>query len=69
MPVATIEAYIENGQIKLPPNAVVPEHGPIFIVIPDAKTLPPAFIRSPRLVNPAQTELLQKTMVEGRSAH
>ena len=68
MAVATVEGYIEDGQIKVPPGIQLPKSGHVFIVIPDAKTGPSeARILSPRLADPKQAEYLRKTMVKDPS--
>jgi hypothetical protein len=65
MTISTIEGYIENGQIRVPPGVQLPPSGQVFIVIPDPKASPSvAHIRSPRLADPKQAEYLRKTMVK-----
>ncbi len=67
MSVATIEAYIKNGQIVLPPDANLPDHGQVFIVIPDGRPSPTAHIFSPKLADREQSAYLKKSMVEEKS--
>lgn len=31
---ATIEAIVENGQIRLPPNTHLPERAKVYVVVP-----------------------------------
>lgn len=67
MNVATYEAVIENGQVRLPHNIRLPEKAKVYVVVPDAQTLdahPIARIASPRLVYPEQTAYFVKEMVE-----
>jgi hypothetical protein len=55
MSVATVEAVVENGQIKLPPNVHLPERARVFVVVPDTVIpVPPSLIASPRLAHPEQ---------------
>ncbi len=54
MGVITYEGIIENGQIHLPEHVHLPDRARVFVVIPDAPTLPQAYVRSPRLAHPAQ---------------
>lgn len=70
MSVSTIEGYVENGQIRLPQGANLPERARVYVVIPDVEivmdvTIPnkTLHLRSPRLADPAQAAVLRKTMV------
>jgi hypothetical protein len=64
MGVLTFEATIENGQIRLPANVRLPERAKVYIVIPDSKMLPKAYIGSPRLAHPEQAADFKKVVVE-----
>ncbi len=35
MSVTTFQGTIENGQVRLPPNAKLPEHATVYVVVPD----------------------------------
>ncbi|HYH85292.1 MAG TPA: hypothetical protein VEX60_07400 [Pyrinomonadaceae bacterium] len=35
MPVTTFQATIENGQVRLPANANLPEKTTVYVVVPD----------------------------------
>jgi hypothetical protein len=48
MSVITIEATVENGQIRLPPATQLPEKATVYIVIPDSPGGRPIRIMSPR---------------------
>jgi hypothetical protein len=65
MSAATIEAIVENGQIRLPPNTHLPERAMVYVVVP-APVAPPSphRIASPRLAHPEQAGDFRKTVVE-----
>ncbi len=66
MSAATIEGYVENGQIRLPSNVHLPERAKVYVVVPDADSRSPAFhVGSPRLVHPEQSvDFLKKVTRE-----
>jgi hypothetical protein len=64
MAILTVEGVVENGQIRLRDNVVLPEHAKVYVVIPDMKSAPPAHIYSPRLVHPEQTPDFAKQVIE-----
>jgi len=37
MPVTTFEGTVENGQVRLPANAKLPENATVYVVVPDAE--------------------------------
>ncbi|MBY0456529.1 MAG: hypothetical protein K2V38_04275 [Gemmataceae bacterium] len=52
MPVVTFEGVVENGQVRLPPEVVLPERQTVFVVVPNA--VPPIPKRpGVRLADPA----------------
>jgi hypothetical protein len=53
MKVATYEATVENGQIRLSEPVRLPEHAKVYVVVPSVEEARRFFIASPRL---AQTE-------------
>ncbi len=51
MPVMTFEGVVENGQVRLPPEVVLPERQTVFVVVPNA--VPPVpKLPGVRLTNP-----------------
>lgn len=69
MSVTTIEACVENGQIRLPPSVRLPEKAKVYVVVPDAEVTTVARIASPRLARPEQAAEFKKEVVEeGRDA-
>ena len=67
MKVATYEAVIENGQVRLPHDIRLPENTKVYVVVPDVPDLGArlaARIASPRLVHPEQAAYFKKEVVE-----
>lgn len=64
MGVTTIEASVENGQIRLPPHIRLPEKAKVYVVVPDATAPATAYVGSPRLVHPEQAANFVKEVVE-----
>ena len=64
MKVTTFQGVVENGQIRLRDNVVLPEHTKVYVVIPDVETVPPAHVYSPRLVHPEQAADFVKQVIE-----
>lgn len=52
MSVTTIEAIIENGQVRLPAGVVLPEHKVVFVVVPDASHPTTGNVPGVRLADP-----------------
>ena len=67
MSVTTIEAIVENGQIRLPSNIRLPEKAKVYVLIPDVKVPSVSYIGSPRLAHPEQAVDFQKEVVEESS--
>lgn len=63
MKVATFEAFVENGQIRLPGGVRLPERAKVYVVIPEVPSA--AYIGSPRLARPEQASDFQKEVIEG----
>ena len=54
MKVATYEATVEDGQIKLSEPGALPEHARVYIVVPGPEETPRFHVGSPRLARPEQ---------------
>ena len=67
MSVTTIEAIVENGQIRLPASVRLPERAKVYVLIPDVKMPSASYIGSPRLAHPEQAADFQKKVVEESS--
>jgi len=63
MNVATFEAVVVNGQIKLPDNLHVPEQTKVYVVIPGIGEPGAIRLMSPRLAHPEQALDFQKTII------
>ena len=63
MKVATFEAVVENGQIRLPDSVRLPEKARVYVVIPGVPSA--AYIGSPRLARPEQAAHFEKEVIEG----
>jgi hypothetical protein len=61
---SAIEGIVENGQIRLLGDAVLPENSKVFVIVPSAEAAPPARVFSPRLANPEQASDFVKQVVE-----
>src|SRR4051812_23553808 len=52
MKVATYEATVENGQMRLSEPVPLPERAKVYVVVPGAEEAPRFHIASPRLTGP-----------------
>jgi hypothetical protein len=64
MKVATFEAVVENGQIRLPDSVRLPERAKVYVVIPGVEIPSVAYVGSPRLARPEQAADFVKEVVE-----
>ena len=64
MSITTIEAIVENGQIRLPASVRLPEKAKVYVLIPDVQTPEISYIGSPRLAHPGQAADFQKEVIE-----
>ena len=64
MAILTLEGIVENGQIRLRDNVVLPEHTKVYVVIPEMETRPLAHVYSPRLAHPEQAPDFAKKVIE-----
>jgi len=63
MKVATFEAVVENGQIRLPASVRLPEKARVYVVISGVPSA--AYIGRPRLARPEQAADFEKEVIEG----
>ncbi|MEX0717979.1 MAG: hypothetical protein WD066_15400 [Planctomycetaceae bacterium] len=54
MKVATYEAIVQDGQIKLSEDVRLPEHAAVLVVVPGVREAPRIRVGSPRLAQPAR---------------
>lgn len=65
MKVATFEATVENGQIKLLQDSVrLPEHATVYVVVPGVEEKPLIHMPSPRLARREDAAYFVKEIVE-----
>jgi hypothetical protein len=64
MAILTLEGVVENGQIRLPDEVVLPEHTKVYVVIPALENARTARIDNPRLTHPEQVAYFAKQVVE-----
>jgi hypothetical protein len=67
MKLATYEAVVENGQIKLTDPVRLPEHARVYVVVTGMEE-PAVHVASPRLAHPGQTAILAKEVDESGEA-
>jgi hypothetical protein len=61
---ATYEGVVENGHVKLPPNADIPEKTRVYVLVPDVESQRTPRIASPRLVHPEQAKDFEMQVIE-----
>ena len=61
---ATYEGVVENGRVRLPPDADIPDGTRVWVVVPAAETHPAAHVPTPHLVNPDQTKDFELKIIE-----
>jgi hypothetical protein len=61
---ATYEGVVEDGRIRLPENASIPEKTRVYVLVPDVENLPPPRIASPRLVHPEEAKDFELQVIE-----
>jgi hypothetical protein len=69
MKVATYEAMVENGEIKLTEPVRLPERTKVYVVVPSIEDLPRFHIASPRLARPERAvDFVKEVTQEPRDA-
>jgi hypothetical protein len=61
---ATYEGIIENGRVKLPSDAGIPEKTRVYVLVPEAETLLARNVASPHLANPQQARDFEMEVIE-----
>jgi hypothetical protein len=64
MKVATDEAVVENGEIRLSDPVRLPERAKVFVVVPGVEDAPRFQLASPRLVRPGLAPDFVKEVTE-----
>jgi hypothetical protein len=65
MHLTTFEAVVENGQVRLPPNVVLPERQAVLVVVPDGPASPNRTPTGFRLANPEDASKFEMKVVWG----
>jgi hypothetical protein len=69
MSVITYECVVENGCIRLPADARLPEQSKVYVIVPGTELPRTVHIKSPRLADPSQTPLFKvEVLKEGPDA-
>lgn len=63
MSVTTLEAIVEDGQIKLLQPFRLPENARVYVVVPGLEAQTKIVIRSPRLAHPEQAARFVKKII------
>ncbi|MGE0130866.1 MAG: hypothetical protein AB7U82_22540 [Blastocatellales bacterium] len=64
MNVATFEAVVENGQVRLPATVHLPEKAKVYVIVPGVETSPMFYIATPRLMRKEQSADFAKEVIE-----
>ncbi len=64
MKVATYEATVETGQIKLSEPVRLPERAKVYVVVPGVEEAPRFHVASPRLARPERAVDFVKEVTE-----
>jgi len=60
----TFEGTVENGQIRLPDNVMLPEKAKVYVIVPEMLPEQAARLWSPRLAHPGEAKDFSKVVVE-----
>ncbi len=63
MNVVAYEAVVENGQVRLPADAKLPENAKVYVVVPEPEAPRVVRIASPRLAHPEDAARFTKMEV------
>ncbi|MGA2063769.1 MAG: hypothetical protein ABSG86_02315 [Thermoguttaceae bacterium] len=64
MSAVVYEGVVEQGQIRLPPGAQLPENTRVYVLVPGASEKREAHIRSPRLADPTHAARFELEVAE-----
>jgi hypothetical protein len=64
MGVIAVEGVVENGQVRLRPDVQLPEKARVFVIVPDAETVPTGQDALPRSIYPEQVRDMGMTIKE-----
>ncbi len=64
MNIIAYEGVVENGCVRLPDDAKLPEKSKVYVVVPGIEAPRTVHVRSPRLADPSQASLLTLKVTE-----
>jgi len=64
MKTTTFEAIVENGHIRLPEDAHIPDNTKVYVVVPSDGVAGTVRLGSPRLAHPEQAAAFAKEIEE-----
>ena len=64
MKLATYEATVEDGRIKLSEAVKLPEHAKVYVIVPEVEETPRFRVGSPRLARPGDAAAFTKEVAE-----
>ena len=67
MSVLALEAIVDHGLIRLPPDVKLPDRTKVYVIVPANLTQKKARLLSPRLTNPEQARDFVMEVGEERS--
>lgn len=68
MKVVTYEAFVKDGDVKLPQTVQLPEHAKVYVVVPGIEDRSPSMIHPPHLLRPEQAADFAMEIVDGEDA-
>ena len=64
MKIRTYEAIIENGQVRLPENAYIPDNTKVYVIVPPSEFASRVRLASPRLARAEDSAAFAKEVEE-----
>ena len=64
MKITTYEAIVENGHVRLPEDAYIPDNTRVYVLVPSREIAGRVRLVSPRLAHPEQAAAFAKDVEE-----
>jgi len=64
MKITTYEGIIENGHVRLPDDACIPDNTTVYVIVPSGEFARRVRLASPRLARPEQAAAFTKEVQE-----
>jgi hypothetical protein len=64
MSAVVYEGVVEHGQVRLPPEAQLPENAKVYVLVPETHEARAVHIRSPRLADPTHAARFELEVLE-----